>query len=100
MLDTGSEQFVRNRDDMLEQLTEIDKLNREAADGGGERAMDRMRSRGKLPIRDRISAVLDPDSPFYEISPLAAYCSDYTVGGGLVMGIGVISGTECMIQGE
>jgi acetyl-CoA carboxylase carboxyltransferase component len=99
-LDTGSEQFARNRDDMLEQLSEIDKLNLEAAEGGGERSMTRLRSRGKLPIRERISAVIDPDSPFYEISPLAAYSSDYTVGAGLVMGIGVIEGTECMIMGN
>lgn len=99
-LDTGSEQFARNRDDMLEQLSEIDKLNLEAAKGGGERSMTRLRSRGKLPIRERISAVIDPDSPFYEISPLAAYSSDYTVGAGLVMGIGVIEGTECMIMGN
>ena len=63
-------------------------------------ASGRLRSRGKLPIRERISAVIDPDSPFYEISPLAAYSSDYTVGAGLVMGIGVIEGTECMIMGN
>jgi len=99
-LDTKSEQFVRNRADMLEQLAEIDALNQQAAAGGGERSMERLRSRGKLPVRERISALLDPDSPFYEISPLAGYCSDYTVGGGLVMGIGVIEGTECMIEGN
>jgi acetyl-CoA carboxylase carboxyltransferase component len=99
-LDTGTEQFACNRNDMLEQLAEIDRLNLEAAGGGGERSMERLRSRGKLPIRERISAVIDRDSPFYEISPLAAYCSDYAVGGGLVMGIGVIEGTECMIMGN
>ena len=85
---------------MLEQIGELDRLNIEAAAGGGDRAMERIRSRGKLPVRERISAVLDRDSPFYEISSLAAYCSDYAVGGGLVMGIGVIEGTECMIQGN
>jgi len=85
---------------MLSQLDEIDKLNAEAAAGGGERSMQRMRDRGKLPVRERISALLDPDSPFYEISPLAAYCSDYTVGGGLVMGIGVVNGVECMVEGN
>ena len=84
-LDTSSEQFRCNRDDMLDQLAELDKLHDEAAAGGGERAMDRLRSRGKLPVRERISAVLDPDSPFYEISSLAAYCwsdgaSDKAVG--------------------
>jgi acyl-CoA carboxylase subunit beta len=41
--------------------------------------------------------VLDPDTPFLEISPLAAYDSDYTMGGGMVVGIGVIAGTECVI---
>jgi acetyl-CoA carboxylase carboxyltransferase component len=99
-LDTSNEQFVRNRDDMLEQLAELDALHAEAAAGGGPASIDRLRSRGKLPIRERISAVLDPDSPFFEISSLAGYCTNYKVGGGLVMGIGVIEGTECMIMGN
>jgi acetyl-CoA carboxylase carboxyltransferase component len=99
-LDTGAEWYVRNRADMLEQLEVIAKLQHEAAAGGGERAMQRMRDRGKMPVRQRISMVLDRDSPFYEISSLAAYCSNYTVGAGLVMGIGVIEGVECMIQGN
>ena len=59
--------------------------------------MDRLRGLGKLPVRERIANVLDPDSPFLEISPLAAYDSDYTIGGGMVVGIGVIAGTECVI---
>jgi len=96
----GGEDFIRNRKDMLEQLAVIDDLQQEAAAGGGPKATERLRSRGKLPIRERIAAVLDPDAPFYEISSLAAYCSDYTVGAGLVMGIGVISGVECMIIGN
>ena len=85
---------------MLEQLAIIDGLHHEAAAGGGPKAMERLRSRGKMPVRERIQHLLDPDSPFYEISSLAAYTSDYTVGGGLVMGIGVVSGVECMIQGN
>ncbi|MEM7096001.1 MAG: carboxyl transferase domain-containing protein [Actinomycetota bacterium] len=99
-LDTSSEQYLRNREDMLEQVAEIDKLHEEAAAGGGAASMDRMRSRGKMPIRERISAVIDPDSPFFEISSLAGYCTNYAVGGGMVMGIGVIEGTECMIMGN
>ena len=70
-LDTESEAFQKNRDDMLEQLAVIDELLDEAEAGGGERAMERMRSRGKLPVRERIANVLDPDSPFLEISALA-----------------------------
>ena len=100
LLDTNSEAFVQNRSDMFEQLAVIDELLDEAEAGGGPAAMDRMRSRGKMPIRERIAHVLDPDSPFLEISPLAGYDSDYAVGGGFVMGIGVIAGTECMILGN
>jgi acetyl-CoA carboxylase carboxyltransferase component len=97
-LDTVSEAFQKNRIDMLEQLGVIDELLDEAAAGGGEQAMERMRSRGKLPVRERIANVLDPDSPFLEISALAGYGSDYTIGGGMIVGIGVIAGTECLIM--
>jgi acetyl-CoA carboxylase carboxyltransferase component len=99
-LDTGSEAFVRNRADMLEQLDVLEGLLDEAEAGGGPAAMERLRSRGKLPIRERIATVLDPDSPFLEISPLAGYGSDYTLGGGMVVGIGVIAGVECVVMGN
>jgi acetyl-CoA carboxylase carboxyltransferase component len=97
-LDTQSEAFRKNRDDALEQLAVIDQLLDEAEAGGGERAIERMRSRGKLPVRERIANVLDADSPFLEISALAGYGSDYAVGGGMIIGIGVIAGTECLIM--
>jgi acetyl-CoA carboxylase carboxyltransferase component len=99
-LDTTSQAFERNRADMLEQLGVLSELLDQAEAGGGPAAMDRMRSRGKLPIRERIANVLDPDSPFLEISPLAGYGSDYTLGGGMVVGIGVIAGTECVVMGN
>jgi acetyl-CoA carboxylase carboxyltransferase component len=97
-LNTASNEFQKNRADMLEQLGVIDDLLDQAEAGGGERAMERMRSRGKLPVRERIARVLDPDSPFLEISALAGYDSDYTIGGGMVVGVGVIAGTECLIM--
>ena len=99
-VDPTDERFVRNREDVLEQLAVIDDLLDEAAAGGGPEAMDRLRRRGKMPIRERIAHVLDPDSPFLEISPLAGYESDYHVGGGFVVGIGVIAGRECVILGN
>ena len=99
-LNAGSEAFRQNRDDVLEQLAEIEELLDEAGAGGGPAAMQRLRSRGKLPIRERIANVIDPNSPFLEISALAAYQSDYTMGGGMVVGIGVIGGTECVIMGN
>ena len=97
-LDVTGEQFQRNRSDMLEQLAVVDGLLDEAEAGGGTKAAERMRSRGKLPVRERIALVLDPDSPFLEISALAGYGSDYAMGGGMVVGIGVIAGTECLIM--
>ena len=97
-LDATSETFRKNRDDTLEQLAVIDELLDQAAAGGGEKATARMRARAKLPVRERIANVLDPDSPFLEISALAGYDSDYTIGGGMVVGVGVIAGTECVIM--
>src|SRR5512134_2997874 len=96
-VDTSSDQFRKNRDDMLEQLAVIDRLLDEAEVGGGPKAMDRMRARGKMPVRERIANVLDPDTPFYEVSPLAAYDSDYAMGGGMVIGVGIVAGTECVV---
>ncbi|MGA2968390.1 MAG: carboxyl transferase domain-containing protein [Acidimicrobiales bacterium] len=97
-LDTTSEQFRKNKQDVLEQLVVIDDLLDQAEAGGGQKAMDRMRSRNKLPVRERIANVLDPDSSFLEISALAGYDSEYAMGGGMVVGIGVIAGTECLIM--
>ncbi|MDY7105137.1 MAG: carboxyl transferase domain-containing protein [Actinomycetota bacterium] len=99
-VDTTSEQFRKNRDDVLEQLAVIEELLGQAEAGGGPDSIARMRSRGKMPIRERIANVLDPDSPFLEISALAGYGSDYTIGGGMVVGVGVIAGTECVIMGN
>jgi acetyl-CoA carboxylase carboxyltransferase component len=97
VLDPESPQFRQNRDDVLEQIAELDALLDQAAGGGGPAATERLRGRGKLPVRERIAMVLDEDSPFLEISPLAGYGSDYELGGGIVCGIGIIAGTDCVI---
>ncbi len=99
-VDTRSEAYQQNRADMLEMLATIEELHEEVAQGGGEEAMNRLRSREKLPIRERISHVLDRDSPFLEISPLAAWKSNYNVGSGFIVGLGVINDVECLILGH
>ena len=99
-LNARDDAFQRNRRDMLEALEEIQSLLDESAQGGGPEARTRLAARGKMPIRERISTVLDRDSPFLEISPLAAWRSDYAVGSGFVVGIGVIEGVECVILGH
>ncbi len=99
-LDIRSDAYRENRARMLGSLARLDGLYEEAAQGGGEEAMARLRSRGKMPLRERISLVLDRDSPFLEISPLAAWRSNYAVGSGFIVGIGVIENTECVILGH
>ena len=99
-LDTSSEQYLKNRAEMLDKLKMLDELYVEAEKGGGEEATARLRSRDKMPVRERIGHVLDRDSPFLEISPLAAWRSNYTVGSGVVLGIGVIENVECVIMGH
>ena len=99
-LNTRSEDYVENTNMMKAKLAEIDKLLDLAEVGGGEAHHERLAKKGKMPIRERIANVLDPDSPFLEISPLAAYGSSYTIGGGAVSGIGVIAGVECVIFGN
>jgi acyl-CoA carboxylase subunit beta len=99
-LDTRSETFQQNRSDMFEMLETLEGLYAEAAEGGGEEATARLRSRNKMPIRERISMALDKDSPFLEISPLAAWRSPFNIGSGFVVGIGVIEGVECLILGH
>jgi len=96
-LNTRSTEFGENREAMLEKLSVIDELLEEAEAGGGPAHHERLAKRGKLPVRERIALALDPDSPFLEISSLAGYNSDYVVGGGAVLGIGVIAGVECVI---
>ncbi len=99
-VDVRSEQFRKNRADILEQIEQVNGLLEQVAGGGGPEAMNRLRSRGRLPVRERVANALDRDSPFLEISPLAAWNSYYTVGSGFVLGVGVISGTECVILGH
>ena len=99
-LDVNSEQYKKNKEVMIEKLEFIDGLLDQAELGGGAHHHERLAKRGKMPIRERIVNVLDDDSPFLEISPLAAYGTDYTVGGGCVSGIGLIAGVECVIFGN
>jgi acetyl-CoA carboxylase carboxyltransferase component len=96
-LDARAPEFEENRSAMLEKLAEIERLHGEAEAGGGPEAHARLAKRGKLAVRERIALALDPDSPFLEISSLAGFNSDYAIGGGAVLGIGVIAGVECVI---
>ncbi|MEV4838096.1 carboxyl transferase domain-containing protein [Nonomuraea sp. NPDC049486] len=83
---------------MLAKLAELDAEHAKAVAGGGAKYVERHRRRGKLLARERIELLVDPDSPFLELSPLAAWGSDFPVGASVVTGIGVIEGVECLIS--
>ncbi|MCH6160944.1 acyl-CoA carboxylase subunit beta [Streptomyces marispadix] len=96
-LDVSGAEYAGHRQQMLDRIAELDAELAKAVAGGGEKYVERHRKRGKLLARERIELLLDPDTPFLELSPLAGWGSDYAVGASLVTGIGVVEGVECLI---
>src|SRR5512142_853783 len=98
-LDRDAEEFARRRERMQELVAELRERSAQVARGGGEQAMERHRSRGKLPARERIDRLVDPGTAFLELNALAAwemYGGD-APSAGIVTGIGVVEGRECVI---
>ena len=94
-----SEDFKENAEAYRELLEELRDRTQEARRGGGEKARKRHEERGKLPVRDRIDRLLDPNTAFLELSPLAAFgmYDGEVPAAGIVTGIGRVSGREVMI---
>ena len=96
-IDINSDEFIHNKNVMLKKINFLDELLDKAELGGGAYHHERLAKRGKMPVRERVFNLLDPDTPFLEIAPFAAYGTDFTVGGGCLAGIGIVAGTECVI---
>ena len=99
MVDTRSREFRANAAQWQLLIDEVKAARAAAALGGNEKSRERHVARGKLLPRDRVMRLIDPGSPFLELSPLAAYglYDDQIHGAGLITGIGRVSGRECMI---
>jgi acetyl-CoA carboxylase carboxyltransferase component len=98
-IDTVSESYRQNAEASAEALRELRSRLRRVQAGGGEAAVARHRSRGKLLARERIDLLLDPAAPFLELSPLAAwdmYDGD-APSAGIVTGIGRVCGQEVVV---
>jgi acetyl-CoA carboxylase carboxyltransferase component len=98
-VERASDEFARRRERMEQLVAELRERTALVARGGGEAALERHRSRGKLPARERIDRLVDPDTAFLELNALAAwglYDGD-APGAGIVTGIGVVEGRECVI---
>src|ERR671921_2913889 len=96
-LDRRSPEAAENRDAMLALLADLETHLDVARGGGGEKYVERHKKRGKLLPRERIELLVDRDSPFLELSPLAAYGTTFPIGASVVTGIGVVEGVECML---
>src|SRR3954452_8818578 len=98
-LDREAEEFARRRGRMEALVAELRERSAQIARGGGEKATERHRSRGKLAARERVDLLVDPGTAFLELNALAAW-GMYDGGApsaGTVTGVGVVEGRECVI---
>ena len=98
-VDRADSSFAANAAAMRALVDDLREKMLAAAKGGGEELRRRHLSRGKLLPRDRVHALLDPGSPFLELSPLAAHglYGGEIASAGIITGIGRVSGVECMV---
>jgi len=98
-VDTADSEFHANREHNRKLVAELNERLAQARQGGPAKSVERHRARGKLPVRERIDALLDPGAPFLEFSTLAAngVYDDPVAAAGIVTGIGVVHGREVMV---
>ena len=98
-LDTGSDQFRANQEHYLSAIDELHELRLSQRIGGPKKARDRHVSKGKMLPRERVERLLDPGTPFLEVAELAGLglYDGVPPGAGIITGIGVVSGRQCMI---
>src|SRR4051795_12853802 len=94
-----TDDFSRRQARMEALVEELRTRSAQVAAGGGEKAVERHRSRGKLLARERIERLVDPGTAFLELNALAAWSvyDDQAPGAGIVTGVGVVEGRECVI---
>src|ERR1044071_4932190 len=98
-LDSNSDDFKANAEHLQSLVDALQKRLAGAKQGGGEKYLQRHREQGKLPVRERIHALLDPGTPFLELSPLAANAmyDKEAPAAGIITGVGRVQQRECLI---
>jgi len=98
-INTGDSVYQENYDAMATLVKDLKDRVNVIKEGGGEVAVQRHTSRGKLFVRERIEALIDPETPFLEFSQLAAtdMYDNSAPAAGIVTGIGQVQGTQCVI---
>src|SRR5258708_290637 len=95
-VDPSSEEFRHNHERRSALVAELRERPALVRQGGGEKYVQRHREQGKLPARERVARLLDPQSPFLELSPLAAWdlYENEAPSAGIITGVGRVSGRE------
>jgi 3-methylcrotonyl-CoA carboxylase beta subunit len=98
-IDTNSPAFIANKAKMTDLVSDLRAVTQMASLGGHEQAREKHTARGKLLPRERVERLLDPATPFLELSPLAAHglYDDDIPGAGIITGIGQVSGQTTMV---
>ncbi|MFH2056497.1 MAG: carboxyl transferase domain-containing protein, partial [bacterium] len=98
-VDTSSEQYRQNYDENKRLVAELRERLEQVRPGGPQKAIDRHKQRGKLTVRERLKLLFDDNSPFIELSPLAAWdmYDNAAPAAGMVTGIGVVHGREVLV---
>jgi len=101
-IDTRSDEYKRNYETMLRRVDELKRELAIARDERSQKSRDRLAAQGKLPIRKKLELLLDRNTPFLELAPLAArgMYDGKIHGAGLVSGIGVVEGREVYVGGN
>jgi 3-methylcrotonyl-CoA carboxylase beta subunit len=100
LLSTNTPEFQQKAESMDALVSDLKAKIAQAKEGGGPKAQERMRSKGKRLPRERLSLLLDPNTPFLELSQLAAhdvYPGENIPGAGIITGIGRVAGKECVV---
>ncbi|XP_073761468.1 methylcrotonoyl-CoA carboxylase beta chain, mitochondrial isoform X2 [Callorhinus ursinus] len=98
--DSGSAIYQENYEQMKALVNQLRERAEEIRLGGNEKARELHKSRGKLLARERVDSLIDPGSPFLELSQFAGYqlyMNEEVPAGGIITGIGRVSGVECII---
>lgn len=99
-VDVNSKEYQENFQHMSTLVNNLKDITQNVLNGGGPEAIKRHTSRGKLLARERIDQLLDKNSSFLELSPLAGhelYGNEVVASGGIITGIGRVMGTECVV---
>jgi 3-methylcrotonyl-CoA carboxylase beta subunit len=99
LVDPRGAEFARNAQAMREAVADLRAVVSDISKGGGERARERHHARGKLLPRERVRRLLDPGSPYLELSQLAAFrvYGEPVPAAGILTGVGRVAGRECVV---